>query len=375
MEKILVPQINGNEDQYVIKRFYVSERQAVHSGDVLADLSSSKAVVEITTDISGYLHLAKEELAEVKVGETLALIFDTMSEYEEYVKKDSDAASDDNKQQQYTLTKIAEDFVKAHGLTHEELASLHKKVIKTSDLQLLLNKRDETDTRYQPVSPEQKMVAQTVNESYQTIPRAFLLQKVDCTKTHIRMMELTKEFGTVIGFGEVITVILSEIFADFSIFFARLVDENTIELPQSPSIGITYDVGNGLFIPVIKAGQAGSLEEVIDVSFENKVKALRGTFSTEDLSGGTISISLNTNNDVVAVLPIILPGQTAMISVGAVMKELTFDIEDKTRIIEKEYLNLGIAYDHRVVNGFNTMEFSDAIKRKLESFDLKVYRN
>ncbi len=375
LERILVPQINANEDTYVIQEYYSSEKQAVNAGDLIAALSSLKAVADITTDFSGYLHLVKIEQDEVKIGETLALIFDTLDEYEKYLEKGGETALSDNKPQEYTITKLAQEFFQANGLTHEELASLNKKVIKKSDLELLLKKKELTDIKYQCLSGNQKKVAETVSESYKTIPHAFLLQKVDCSKAHARMIKLTKEFGTVIGFGEVIAVILSEIYAYFPLFFSSLADENKVVLPKGPNIGITYDVGNGLFIPVIKTSQATSVEEVADVLLEYKMKALRGAFSSENLSDGTISISLNTDNDVVAVLPIILPGQTTMLSVGAVMKELAFDIDDKNKIIEKEYLNLGIAYDHRVVNGFQVMEFMQAIKRKIESFDLKIYKN
>ena len=405
MEKVLVPQINANEDTYILKEYYFSEKQAVRAGDILAAVDSLKAVADIAAGSDGYLHIMKEAEDEVKVGETLALIFDTEDEYEKYMKKGAKVKKDGDHSPKYTLTKSAEKFAEANGLTREDLAGLHKKVIKAADLKQLLKERERLDmkkgrdtgteekepagmkegqdagikeeepagTRYRALSNNQRAVAAAVAESCRTIPRAFLLAKTDCSKAHARMMELTKEFGCVIGFGEVFTVILSELFGDFPMLFSRFAEDGRAELAQNPNIGITYDVGSGLFIPVVKISRPVSLEEVADILLEYKMKALHGDFSAEDLSGGVISVSLNTGDDIVAVVPIILPGQAAMLSVGAVMKEPAFDTEGGGGVVEKEYVYLGVAYDHRLINGFQAMEFAGAVKRKLESFGLKVY--
>ena len=103
------------------------------------------------------------------------------------------------------------------------------------------------------------------------------------------------------------------------------------------------------------------------------MNAFRGNFTEKQLSGGTISISLNTEDDVVAGIPIIMPTQLAMLSVGAIMKELAFDEKDENVIVEKKYMNLGISYDHRVINGYEAMKFMNKIKQKIEMFDVNIY--
>ena len=63
-------------------------------------------------------------------------------------------------------------------------------------------------------------------------------------------------------------------------------------------------------------------------------------------------ISLNTDPDTVFVQPIILDGQTAMVSLGAVLQEG----------MGRPHAHLGLAYDHRVINGFEANRFVASIK-------------
>ena len=70
------------------------------------------------------------------------------------------------------------------------------------------------------------------------------------------------------------------------------------------------------------------------------------------------------DNDTVFVKPIIFPGQTCMISINSVFNECI--LKDK-KIIENKYINLGLAYDHRVINGYEANKFLTTIKDFVEN--------
>lgn len=374
MERILVPRINTNDDAYVLQSYYVSEKQEVVKGSIIAALSSSKSSIDVTTEVAGIIHLVASESDEISIGDTLALVFINVEEFQKYIDGEKIEALNVNSAKKYNLTRLAKIYADENNFTEKELQSLNKKLIKKADLEGLVNKREKCKLNNQPLSQIQKSIAKTVTESHQNIPRAFLLVKVDCTKAQSRIIELNGEFNTFVGYGEVLTVILKEISADFPIFYSSIEDDERIVFHEEINIGITMDAGKGLFIPVVKSDQANSIEETTNVFLEYKMNAYCGEFKQEQLMGGTISISLNIDNDIVTVIPIILPSQVAMISIGGVMKELVFDEDSVDRILEKKYINLGIAYDHRVINGHEAMKFMGVIKQKLESFDVNVYR-
>jgi 2-oxoglutarate dehydrogenase E2 component (dihydrolipoamide succinyltransferase) len=374
MEKVRVARINANDDTYILKEYFYGEKEKVETGSTIASLSSSKSVVDITTKAAGFLHLMSQEQEEVAVGAAIAIVFETLEELERYLEHEKNSDDSQSEVNKYSFTKLAREFAEENHFTEEELEGLNKKLIKKTDLEELIKKRQNSNIKYVQLSRNQRSVAKTVMESHSNIPKAFHLMKVDCTIAQTKMGKLTQEFGMIIGYGEVLTVILKEIFPEFPLFYSKVVDDEKVIVPESPNIGVTIDIGNGLFIPVVKSEQAGSIEEAAEALTEYKLNVFRGELKEEQLSGGTISISLNTENNIVTVIPVILPGQVVMLTVGAEMKELAFDKNNMGKIVERKYVNMGIAYDHRVVNGFEAMEFLNRIREKFEAFHVSIYK-
>ena len=94
-------------------------------------------------------------------------------------------------------------------------------------------------------------------------------------------------------------------------------------------------------------------------------KALDDSFQSEDLTGAHLCISLNMAPDVVLSVPIIPPGHTAMLSLAGLIDEVYRD--DDGQLKTRRYTNLGVAYDHRVINGSQAMDFLQSIKRRMQS--------
>ncbi|WP_187355118.1 2-oxo acid dehydrogenase subunit E2 [Paenibacillus tengchongensis] len=365
MFEIVVPQLNANDEECTVQAWHTTEEAAVQAGELLATLETSKAVIDVEAESDGYFYPLAKAQSEVKTGETLALIFATVEELRAYQEAAAAQAAVPASFEQYTLSNQARAFAELHQFTAEELSSLNKKVIKLSDLEGLLAGRETAEPEHMPLSKNQKQVARTVTASYQSIPRAFLLMKVYCDGALAAMRELGARLDEFVGFGEVLPGMLSELRDEFPLLYGSLRDEETFLPAAEVNVGVTLDAGTGLYIPVIRQADLSSIERVTEVMAEYKYKALRGSFEGSDLTGGCITVSLNTNPDVISVLPIILPGQTGMISVGGVTKELALQDGE---IVERSCVHLGLAYDHRVINGFYAVGFLTRLKERLERF-------
>ena len=147
-------------------------------------------------------------------------------------------------------------------------------------------------------------------------------------------------------------------------FFGALGDDLQFLPSAAGNIGVTFDLGHGLFIPVVKNAANLSLREIAKAMMAFRMKALRANFQAADLSGGDLSLSINMDADLLFVQPIILPPQTCMISVGAVQTELVRDAGQG--LLERRYVYLGVAFDHRAINGFEANAFASAIKAQVE---------
>ncbi len=370
MREIKVPQINANDATYIINEIYFQNGEFVHEQDIIASIGSSKAINELECEFEGFIHFLKNSSDEIDIGDILAYCFDTKEEYDKYL---SDSKKQTNQEQNigYSLTKPAQKFAKENNISQEQILSLNKKIIKTEDLQTLIeNTVNEENTSTKKLSFNQIQSASAVIQSHKEIPQAFHLIKTDCTKCEKFLKEYSEQTGIITGFSEVITVILSELFKDFPQFFSRYVKENKIEYAPYPIIGTTTDTGFGLFMPTVKCKNKMTLEKVSEIMFDFKMKSTDNSFEAEDLAPGNISISYNPKKNIISVVPIVFPNQCAMVSVCSPIKELSFDADKN--IIEKSFLYLGLAFDHRVINGSNAMEFLTKISEKIENVDFAI---
>ena len=360
MNSIVVPQINANEDMYTLQQLLVKEGTNVCEGTSLAAIASSKSVMELVSENKGIIHWLKNVGDEVKVGEKLADFFESQNEYEQQKNVKSEEKSKD-----YVLTNSAAEFAEKNGITTEEIKSIGKKIIKKTDLEQLIERRGNVKNRI-VLTPNQKGVAKTVIASTREIPKAFQLNKFDCSKMESIIAELSEKIGVPIGYAEVMTFILFRLYEKYPIFYGKYNGKDEVVLPDKVSVGITMDCGNGLFVPAIHEEDAGSIESLAEKILEYKLCTVRGEFSADQLCDSSISIALNNEPGTLFVHPIIMPNQLAILSIGSVQKELCLE-EDGT-IREHSFVHIGIAYDHRVINGYQAMSFMGEIGQLIENF-------
>lgn len=365
MNTIKMPQINANENEYQIREITFSDGAYVQKNEIIAYVSSSKATIEVKSEYEGFIQYKCKVNDSVQANRDIAIIFDKIEELDKYADETKSGMLESEKHTDFIVTKLAKKFATENNISNEEIALIGKKLIKTEDLQAILDKRiacSETKTLF---SSNQKGVINTVTKSHKEIPQAFLLVKVSCDNCERYIEKMLSDTG-IIGYGEIFTKILLRLHEEYPLLYSSYVNETEYKLADRPEVGITMDFGEGLFIPVVSGIDANNMTDIAEKLLEYKMKAMDGSFEAEDLAGGNITISLNPGQNVISVIPVIVPGQTCMLSVGTPMKELKFD-EDKN-IIESSYLYLGFAYDHRMVNGSRIMEFAEAVARELSTF-------
>jgi 2-oxoglutarate dehydrogenase E2 component (dihydrolipoamide succinyltransferase) len=202
-----------------------------------------------------------------------------------------------------------------------------------------------------------------VTRSHQTIPAAFAAVRIAVGQAVQLDSEQT---GGSAGLPELLVRCVAGLHDRFPLFFATLLDEGRAGLAAEPRIGVTIDVGTGLFVPVFKDPAGDSLEQLAGQLMAFRVKALRGGFSGTDLDGANLTISLPVD-DVVLTQPLVLPPQVCMLALGATHAEPGLDA--RGALVTRLVVNLGISYDHRLINGRDAALFLREIKTTLETPD------
>lgn len=129
-------------------------------------------------------------------------------------------------------------------------------------------------------------------------------------------------------------------------------------------IGIAVASDKGLVVPVLRDADHMSFAEIERGIAEFAAKAKTGSFSLEDLAGGTFTI---TNGGVFGSMlstPILNPPQVGILGMHNITER---PIVKDGEIVAHPIMYVALTYDHRVVEGAQAVQFLRTIKENLES--------
>jgi len=128
-------------------------------------------------------------------------------------------------------------------------------------------------------------------------------------------------------------------------------------------IGIAVSTDRGLMVPIIRNAENLGLAELEQAIGDYAQKARDGSITLEELQGGTFSI---TNGGVFGSMlstPLLNPPQSAILGMHAI-KDRPAVVDGQVEVRPMMYLAL--SYDHRIIDGRDSVQFLVAVKNALE---------
>lgn len=320
---LAVPKLNSNDTHYLVTGWLAEDGARVEAGAPLVELETSKAVEEIEAPATGYLRISAGAGTEVEVGAVIA-----------------------------ELHELAPPSRAAYAPPAQAAPPAEP---------------SPADRRTYVLDRVQQGTAAVVTRAHKEVPAAFTAVEVGVDALLARLRLLSEESGAEVGVPEAVVKAVAAAHDRFGHLFGSLVDERTVALAETPHVAVTIDAGRGLYTPVIRDCASRSITEIADDLMDFRMKAWRGgDFTTSELDGGTITISINTEADVVFVQPIVMWPQLCMLSVGGLRRQLA--LHDGV-LATTTVVVLGLAYDHRVVNGAEAVAFLRAVADNLREPD------
>ncbi|GAT66851.1 dehydrogenase [Planomonospora sphaerica] len=225
------------------------------------------------------------------------------------------------------------------------------------------------------LSKVQRAVARAVTLSHRTVPAAYTVMRFDVGRALERAGALTREVRRPVGLPELFVQAVAGLHGRFPLLFASVDDtaENAagappgpagpvVRLSAAPRVGVTFDLGEGLYVPVVR--ETGSLREIAATLMRHRLAAASGGFREQDLTGANITVTLHTDADVVLAVPIVLPGTSAALAVTSPRPETVLAADGSVTV--RTVADIGLAYDHRLVNGRDAALFLAALRREIE---------
>jgi len=210
-----------------------------------------------------------------------------------------------------------------------------------------------------------KAIARRLIESKQTVPHFYLT--VDATMD--RLMDLRAQLNEAaegafkLSVNDFIIKAVSRALVDVPAANASWTDSHTL-WHKHTHISVAVAIEGGLITPIIRfAEQKG----IIDISNEVKElagRAREGGLKPEEYTGGTFSISNLGMYGIKQFAAIINPPEGAILAVGATGDQA---VVENSEVKVRNTMTLTLSCDHRVVDGATGAEFLAALKKYLET--------
>jgi 2-oxoglutarate dehydrogenase E2 component (dihydrolipoamide succinyltransferase) len=357
---VKMPKLNSVDETYVLVEWLVADGEPVTAGQPIAVVESSKAATEIEAAGAGRLRHRAAEGAECRIGEALATVAGDGAAGRADPEQVISPADPDGKP---LLSARARSLADLHGITDKQLSGLRRAVIREQDVAEFVRRADE-DGHTISLSANQLGVRASVEKSAREIPAAYAATIVRAGAAVAFAVEQSRAAHTLIGLPEIVIRAVARQFAAHPLFFGSLTAPDTVRVPPAADVGVTLDMGSGLFVPVVRDIDRSSAAELARQLMRLRLQAARGRFSSDDLQSPTIVLALNNTESVFAV-PIIFPGTVACISLGTTRRVADVSENGTARLVEE--VQLGVAYDHRVINGNQVGAFLQALRGELEN--------
>ena len=139
------------------------------------------------------------------------------------------------------------------------------------------------------------------------------------------------------------------------------------------NVGIAVALNDdNLIVPVLKNTDKMSFMEIVKDSNDLIFKARENKLKTEDLEGGTFTISNVGSFGNVMGTPIILQPQVGILAIGSIRKlPGVVETPKGDKIMVRNKIFLSHTYDHRIIDGAVGGKFAQKVAENLENFNLK----
>ncbi len=392
LKKITMPPGGQTTDELIIAKWHKQVGDKVNRGDVLLEVETDKATLEVESFAKGsLLKIMVNEGDKAYVGDVIAYVGNEsdLTELEESATDKSVAPQvpeedeyqpimpempvetelETEKSDRPIASPAAKKAVRDLGY---DLSDVYEKtgkpILKKNDVFAYSPEKVETtseisDYEIIPISGMRKTIASRMVESVTTIPAFGAEIEVDmsaCMTFRSEMNNYTKDVK--IAYHDILAKCFAVAAKDYPLVNASYGTDG-IKVYKSVNAGIAVSLENGLVVPVTMAVDKKNLAEIAKESKESISKVREGHIDPANLEAGTMTISNLGMYPVSRFTAIINPPQTCILALGAIVKRPTWK---EGQWVEKPIMTITASFDHRVVDGAYGAAFLGKLKKLME---------
>ena len=389
--EVRLPQLGQTMEEGTIVNCMVNVGDEVKKGDVIFEIETDKANLEMESPAEGFVKYVLAEAGQtLLIGEALVVLGDKDEEvpqsFVDSLKADTAPAEAETAAPVPPAAEQPQPTKPAGKVIASPRA---KKLAKELDVDLTtvagtgpagrITEQDVKDAAKQPAATQiplsevkpgqtipltrlQKITAQKMLQSKQQIPCFYLTVKADVTDIVNLRTRLNKTGDVKLSYNDFIIRAVAVGLEKYPIMTGQLAGD-TIQLSDGIGIGLAISVPDGLVAPIVKDVDKKDITQIARDSAELIEKTRSSKLAPDDLESGCITISNLGAFGIESFIPIVVPGQCSIMGVGQITDTC---VPDNGNIIIRKLMTMTLSVDHKVANGAYAAQFLDFVRKLLE---------
>ncbi len=394
--KILVPSLGESITEATVAKWLKKKGDLVKKDEVLVELETDKATLEVYAQTDGklseiYFEAGKDvqigaELADYLEGPQNNLIIETKKETKKIEEENIEDVNNNKVEEKIIVPEnISTTDVKRSGagnkITKNDLQELiggenlspsqrrkgifkpQDDIIEVSNKSAPLNNKKSTRV---PMTRLQRTMAERLKSAQNTAAMLTTFNEVDMSNI-IKIRKNNKnnfeeKFNVKLGFMSFFCNAVSIALKEMPIINSEI-DGSDIIYHDHINLGIAIGAPQGLLVPVIKEADAKSFSEIEKEIYNFGIDAKNGSITSDQMIGGTFTITNGGIYGSMMSTPILNPPQTAILGLHQIKDRA---IVENGEIKIKPMMYVALTYDHRAVSGKEAVSFLVKIKDFIE---------
>lgn len=405
MIDVKVPTVGESISEVTLLKWVKDDGQYVDRDEVIAELESEKATFEVNAEKAGTLKQSAKEGDTLKIGDILASIDESASKPAGAPAKEAASKSSGNGQTkvepsspkpapadqkrsvennppEIKATPVASAIIADRKVDPKTVtpSGFQGKILKDDVLNALSNPgrvpgkalftREEKRDK---MSNLRKTISRRLVEAKNTTAMLTTFNEVDMS----RIMDIRSKYkdkfkelhGVGLGFMSFFTKACCFALHEWPSVNAYI-DGDEIIYHQFCDISIAVSAPKGLVVPVIRNAESLDMAGIEKKVIELATKAKENKLALEEMQGGTFTI---TNGGVFGSLmstPIINIPQSAILGMHKIQER---PVALNGQVVIRPMMYLALSYDHRIIDGRESVSFLVRVKELLENPDLLLF--
>ena len=386
--EIKIPSPGESISEVELTSWFVEDGALVQKNQEIGEIESEKATLPLIAGESGKLKILIQDGETVNVGVVVASI-DTSVEVpdvpadapadinvEKVSAPETPAAKPSPAIQAVKATPVAKQMMEKEELSVDDIIKGLRK-ISTAEVKQVL------ESRSLPGVPERTTTATREEERKKVSQlRKKISERLVAVKNETAMLttfneadmssimairkkyqeQFVEKYGMKLGFMSFFTKAVTEALRQFPAVNSFLDGEEVVS-PTYCDIGIAVQTDKGLMVPVIRNAETMGLADLEKHIADLATRARKARLGIEEMSGGTFTISNGGIYGSMLSTPILNPPQSGILGMHNIIERpVVVDGEIKIRPI----MYLALSYDHRIIDGKESVSFLKMVKENLE---------